>query len=141
MCKNLHQWKFLRPTSSSDAFQTGLRYKRLKSVHHPLEKWELLFSSVGLLNISHGHRVFFLKLNAPYIGTKEVPGYIWICKRQISPKIPLSTCFFSSMQLEGMDLVALQQCIIFGCNVFEKDYSELLNHSNFSKLICKKYYY
>ena len=36
---------------------------------------------------------------------------------RISPKVPLST-FFLLKQLQSMDLVASQQCIIFGCNAF-----------------------
>ena len=35
----------------------------------------------------------FFKLLAPYFNTTSVLGYIWICMRQISPKVPLSTCF------------------------------------------------
>ena len=31
--------------------------------------------------------LFFFKLNAPYFGSKEVWGYIWICMRQISLKV------------------------------------------------------
>ena len=34
-----------------------------------------------------------------------------------------------------MDLGASQQCVLFGWNFFLKNYSELLNHSYFSKLI------
>ena len=36
----------------------------------------------------------FFKLNAPYFGSKEFCGFIWICKHQISPKVSLSICFF-----------------------------------------------
>ena len=51
----------------------------------------------------------FFKLHAPYF---RVLGYIWICMRQISQKVPLSTCFLQK-GLESTDLGASQQCIIF----------------------------
>ena len=35
----------------------------------------------------------FFKLHAPYFNSTSVLGYIWICMRQISPKVPLSPCF------------------------------------------------
>ena len=50
----------------------------------------------------------------------------------------ISTCFVQK-QLESLVLGASQQCIPFGCNVCLKNYSELLNHSYFSKLIWSMY--
>ena len=38
-----------------------------------------------------------------------------------------------------MDLGASPQCSIFGYNVFLNNYSELLNHLNFSKLMLQMY--
>ena len=38
-----------------------------------------------------------------------------------------------------MGLGASQQCVVIGCNVFVKSFSELQNHSNISKCICSMY--
>ena len=94
-------------------------------------KGELLFSSVEQVNLIHVHWLCLSSLNAPYLGSIEVWGYIWICMRQISPKVPISTCFLPK-QLESMDLGASQQCVICGFKVFKKNNFELLNHLNCS---------
>ena len=54
--------------------------------------------------------------------------------RQVFKKVPLSTCSVQK-KLENMDLGASQRCVLFGYNVLLKNYSELLNHTYFSKLI------
>ena len=38
-----------------------------------------------------------------------------------------------------MGLGALQQCVIIGCNIFVKSFSELQKHWNISKRICSMY--
>ena len=40
-----------------------------------------------------------------------------------------------------MDIGASQQCIIYGCNFFLSNDSELLNHFNFLKLILQMYFW
>ena len=53
--------------------------------------------------------------------------------RQISPKVPLSTCFLPKY-FGSMDLGASQQCVISGVKVFIMNYFELLNHPNLKNL-------
>ena len=48
---------------------------------------------------------------------------------QIFQKVPINTRFLQKY-LDSMDLGALQQYVIYECNLFLKKYSEMPNHSN-----------
>ena len=45
-------------------------------------------------------------------------------------KVPVSTCLVQKW-LKSMDLCASHKCVLFGCNVCWKIYSNVLDHSYF----------
>ena len=102
---------------------------KLPERKHSFVLWNclaLLFKGGATLQLSWTSKTspwaltLFFKLNAPYFGSIKVWGYIWICMRLISPKVPLSN-FFLPKWLESKDLGATQQCVIFWLKVFKNN--------------------
>ena len=107
-------------------------------------KGELIFSSVqwSTLTRIYGHWLCFSS-NMHYILSQHM---FRVRSNLHVPDFSKSTSkyllFTKAVQLESMDLGALQQCIIFGCNVFfYYNYSELFNNVIFSKLTLQMYFW
>ena len=75
----------------------------------------------------------FLHVAGQWKGLGRQPRYCWT--RLSKTNLLSKNIFF----YDGGPLSASWQCVIFGCNVFLKSFSELLNYSNFSKRICSMY--
>ena len=82
----------------------------------------------------------FFKYHAPYFSSTYVLGYIWICMRQISPKKPSKYLLFTKVvRKHGFRCFTEMYHFWMQC-FFKNNYSELVKHLNFSKLLLQMYF-